>query len=165
MTRGGVSGCGQTYLAAVVGKLWIRDQHAQKRLMDFALDQIIGGVGARDGEAVSDQRIQIKFAIGEKFEKSSHVARFGPAHVADGIVDAFLLIGCVIPAGSIGARDAKVEFLLVKKSSRDIHRDRSHSDDYGAIARHCSGKIYWVVAGRLRRDEDCVGTVAAGVLA
>ena len=79
-------------MASIVGMVRIRDQYTQECLMSFACDQIVGGVRACDGEAMSNQWLQVKFTIAEKLQESFHVASFGPAHVANGIVDPLLLV-------------------------------------------------------------------------
>src|SRR5580692_1772832 len=109
------------YQAGIVGALGIGDQHTKKWFASFSRDQIVGGVRTRDGEAMRDEGMEVKFAIGKKLEKSFHVARFGPAHIANGIVDSFLFVGRIVAARAVGTGDAEVEFLFVEKSSRNIH--------------------------------------------
>ncbi len=53
--------------------------------------------------------------------------------MSDGIIAAFLLIGGVIAAGTIGARDSKVQFFLVIKFALQFHANGSYRNHDGAI--------------------------------
>src|ERR1700686_955699 len=110
----------------------------------FSRDQFICRVRPLDWKAVSDQCFHVDLAIGKKFEKRFHVARFSPAHITDGIVDAFLFVSSVVTSGTIGARNPKVEFLLVVRPTVEFHTDRTNRHNYSAIPGYFGGQIDWV---------------------
>ena len=111
-----------------------------------------------------DQRRQIQFAVRDELQKGFQVARFRPAHMADRIIAPFLLIGSVVAAGTVGARDAKIQFLFVIEFALQLHADGSDGDHNGAIARHFRGQVHGLAAWSLRRDQHRVHAHAARLL-
>ena len=125
--------------SCLCGRWWKGNQDSEKFFTGCSSNQFIGRVRFVDRKSVCDQRADVYFAIGEKPEKSFHVARFRPAHIADGIIDALLFVGGVIAAWAVGARNAEVEFLLVKSPALERHANRANGSDNGAIASHFGG--------------------------
>src|SRR5579862_158560 len=127
--------------------------------MRFSSDEVVGGIRTLDGKTMRDQALEIEFALGEKLQKSIHIARLGPAHVADGVVDSLLLVSCIVTSWTIGTRYAELEFLFVKGSAWNLHSNRSHGDDDRSIACDCGGQVNRIIAASLRGDHDRVDSV------
>src|SRR5882757_301202 len=96
-----------------LGKFRVCNQHAEKRLLRLFRYELVCQMRLLDREAMRDQGFYIDFAVSQKLEKRFHVARLSPAHVANRVIDTFLFVSCVVAAGAVGARNAKIEFLFV----------------------------------------------------
>ena len=105
-------------------------------------------------KAMRDERYDVHFPFREQMQKGFHVPRFRPAHIADGIVAAFLLISGVISARAIGTGNPEVEFLLVVRLAFDIDADRSHGNNNRAVARDSAGQIDRLAAGSFSSNEN-----------
>src|SRR5713101_6740042 len=103
------------YALGVLGKLRISNQDSEEGLLRFPGDEVVCRLRPVNRKSVRNQSADIHFAIGEKLEKSLHVASLGPAHIANRVVHAFLFVRHVITPGPIGTRNAEVQFLLVKR--------------------------------------------------
>ncbi len=113
---------------------------------------------------MGNERSDVYFAFGQQLQKGFHVAGFRPAHIADWIVAAFLFIRSVVAAGSIGARNAEVEFLFVIGPALNLDADGAHGHDDGALAGDCACKIYGLAAGSFRGDENRINAEAARLI-
>src|SRR5207302_10802934 len=92
-------------------------------------------------KSMRDERYDAHFPFREQMQKRFHIPRFRPAHIADRIVTAFLLISGVISARAIGTGNSEVELLLVVRLAFDIDADRSHRYNNRAVARDGPGEI------------------------
>src|SRR5712692_4348770 len=130
---------GHCYTPGFLGKLRISNQDSEEGLLRFPSDEVICRLRLVNRKSVRNQSAHIHFAIGEKLEKSLHVAGFGPANIANGVINAFLFVGCVITSGPIGAGNAEVQFLLVKRPALEGHAHDANRDDGGAVPSHFGG--------------------------
>jgi hypothetical protein len=103
-----------------------------------------------------DERIQVEFPFCKQLQKAFHVPRFRPADVTDGIIASFLLVGCIVAAGSVGTRNAEVEFLFVIALALQFHPHGANRDNNGAVARNFCSLVHRLATGRLGRDENGV---------
>ena len=84
-----------------------------------------------------DERSDVDLLVCQELDERFHVARFRPAHMADGIVATLLFVRHVIAAGAIGARNAEVELFFVVGFALNLHAHRANGDDDCAIS--CDG--------------------------
>ncbi len=80
------------------------------------------------------------------------------------IIASFLLIRGVITTGTIGARNSKIQFLLVIEFALQLHADGSHRNHNGAIARQFRSQVHRFAAWSLRRNQYRVNAHAARFL-
>src|SRR5271155_3539866 len=106
----------------------------KKRLAGLAGDQLVRAGRTLDGKTMSNQRTDFYFLLRQELQKGLQVASFSPAHVADGVVAAFLLIRGIVAAGAVRAGNAKVEFFFVKRLALNVDADGAHRHDDGALA-------------------------------
>ena len=79
---------------------------------------------------------------------------------------AALLVGGVVAAGPVGAREPQVELAVVVGPARDVEADVADDHDRGAVAGKGGGEADRVVGARRRgADEDRVGPARPGGLA
>src|SRR6266567_2448605 len=150
--------------ARVVFASRVLNYHAQKWLTRLLGNQVVSTLGALDGETVRDQGTDVNFFLGEELHERFHVTGFGPTHVADRIVTALLLVGCVVTTRPVGARNAEVELFLVVRFTLDVHAYGTDSDDNRAVARNGAGQIDRVAAGRFGSDKDTVNACSVRCL-
>jgi hypothetical protein len=137
---------------------------SQKRVAGFSGNQVVSALRVLDGETVCDERADPDFLFGKELEERLHVARFGPAHVADGVVAAFLFVGAVVPAGTVRTRDAEVEFFFVVGFAFDLNADRANGDHNRALASDGTRQIDRIAAGSFRSDQNGIYAHALGTL-
>src|SRR5579864_4803746 len=97
-------------------------------------------------------------------EKSLHVSRFCPTHIADGIIASLLLICRIVSARPIGTRNSEVKFLLKVELALDVHANCSDRHHNAAIACYFSGHIHRFAAGGFSRDQDGVRAMSVRML-
>ena len=69
---------------------------------------------ARPGRRPPISGANLHAAVRDQAQVLRHVAVLGPAHVADRVVEAALLVPGVVASGAVRARDEEVELLLVE---------------------------------------------------
>src|SRR5271166_3661661 len=141
----------------------VLNHDSEKRLTRLSSDQIVGAGRTLDRKTMGNEGTNINFLFGQELEKGFHVAGFGPAHVADGVVAALLFIGSIVAAGAVGARNAEVEFFFVVRSALNFDADSADRYHDGALAGDRARKIYGIAAGSFRSDENSVDTCAPGL--
>ena len=139
-------------------------EHDPDRLLllgRVAGEQLVGLLGALEREAVGDEGIRVDLAGGHQLEERLDVAALGPAHVAGRVVVAVELVGGVVAAWSVGARQPQVELAIVVGSAREVELDVADDHDRRPIGGQRGGEADRVVGPRGRgADEHGVG--AAG---
>jgi hypothetical protein len=116
-----------------------------------------------DGKTVSDERLGSDSSLGQQLEKSFHVTGFGPANVADWVVNSLLLVGRVVPSWAIRPRNPEIQFLLVEEPPLNVHAYRTNGNNYAAITGDFRGEIHQITAGGLGSYEHRVRAAAGRV--
>ena len=129
----------------------VLEQDAQVRLGRFTAHDAVGLLGLGDREAMRHQSTRLQLALGDQVEERRHVALLGPAHVANRVVDAVLLVGAVVAAWPIRARQPKLQLLFVVRVARHVHADHADGDDHGAVARQAGRQLDRDRSSRWRR--------------
>ena len=82
-----------------------------------------------DREPVRDELVDAQRAGREQVEDGLEIAALGPPDVADGIVEAALLVVPVVPSGPVRARDGERQLLLVEHAAVEVETHVADDDD------------------------------------
>lgn len=130
-------------------------QHdAQRGLV--AAQQVIRARRLVEGNAVRDQRAHVESAVGQHIEHRLEIALLGPAHEAQRIVPALLLIRRVVAARPVRARHLERQLLLVEVRPIQLQPRHAHQHDAAALAAHLRGLGHRLARRGGCRDDDAV---------
>ena len=90
---------------------------------------------------------------GHELEHRFEVALLGPAHEAERIVVAALLVLRVVAPGAIGARHLEAQLLLVEVRTIELQAGDADQDDAAAPAAH-AGRLRHRLVARGRGDDQ-----------
>ena len=106
------------------GRLGLRVASRRIGLPAPAEQALVGRGSVVDGDDLVGQVLEPQQAPCLEVEDRLHVPAFGPAHVADRIVEATLLVGAVVAPRPVRARDAEGELLVVEEARAARRRGR-----------------------------------------
>src|SRR5690606_2505939 len=92
--------------------------------------------GALERNAMADQRRDIECAACQQVQYRLKIALLRPADEADGVILSLFLVGRIVPARAIGARDLEAEFLLVEIGPVELEAGDADQYDAAALAAH-----------------------------
>ena len=104
-----------------------------------------------------DQPRRLHGARRDQVEERFHVALLGPAHVADGVIDAVFFVRPVVAAGPVRARQPHLQLFLVVGVARHVHADHAHGDHHGAIAGQAWRELDRIARARRGGDQNGIG--------
>src|SRR5580692_1642023 len=139
--------------ASLFSLLGVGNQHSEEWMAHLSGDQIISALSTSDRKTVRNQRLHIDFAVRQQLEKSLHVSCFGPAHIADGIIAALLLIRRIVSPRPVGAGNTEIQLFLKVELALDIHAHCSDRDHYTTVARDFSRHIDGFATGCVCRNQ------------
>jgi hypothetical protein len=125
------------------------------------LERGVGLLALLDRELMADQLLQTQRAGRCFLEEVGDEPALGPAHVADRVVMPALLVGRVVAARPVGARDPELELLFVEGSPRNVESDGADDGDGRAVARQRGRELHRSAVVRRGTDDNRVGAVAA----
>ena len=103
-----------------------------------------------------DEWLQVQSASSTLVQEGFHVPLLGPAHVADGIVDAGFLIERIVATRAVRARQEERQLLVVVGTARDLHTDRTHHNHAASIPAKLTCQLHWIVRSGSRRNQYAV---------
>ena len=86
-----------------------------------------------DGERLRHEGLDVEEVTREQIDEAREIAPFRPADIGRRIVDALELVAVVVSPGSVGAREADVELLVVVGVPREIEAALPDVHDPGAV--------------------------------
>ena len=125
------------------------------------------GVGLLCARHVTAQRYQglhLDLPLRQHPEELGHVPPFGPAHVADGIVETLLLIGGVVSAGPVRTRKPEVQFFQVEGFARKVHPHRPGHHDAALLPAQFERRVRDLAVLGGRADQHAIRAVSRGPL-
>ena len=155
----GRAGGGLPALRRPVGR--VAEQHADAAVL-AALDPLVGADRVVERQHRGDERVEVEPALGHQVQEAGHVAPFGPADVADRVVDPVLLVGRVVASGAVRAREADLQLLGVVLGPGQVQAALADVDDPGPVPGQLGGELDRLVGVAAGGEEDVVGPGAVG---
>ena len=112
------------------------------------------------GNVSDTSGLDVEEVTREQIDEAREIAPFRPADIARRIVDALELVAVVVSPGSVRAREADVELLVVVGVPREIEAALPDVHDPGAVASDARRELDRRVRATAGGDEDVVGTEA-----
>ena len=136
----------------------VRQQDQQRPV--GRLQRGVGLVCLFDGVGGRNQRPHLDPPVGDQPQVFGHVAVFGPAHVGQRIVGAALLVGRVVAARPVRARDEEIELLGVHVGAVQVQANITDQHDPSLAPAHPERARDDGIGGRRGRDDHTVGAAA-----
>ncbi|AUX21507.1 uncharacterized protein SOCEGT47_019930 [Sorangium cellulosum] len=136
--------------------LRVGEQHAEVRLRPLAGHHRVRVERVLEREAVRHQAQDVEPLRLDRAQHRLEVAALRPAHVADRVVVAALLVRGIVAPRAVAARDDELQLLVVVRLARDLdrhHPDRHHA---GPVARDVTRGDQRLVRRRRGRDHHRV---------
>ena len=113
---------------------------------------------------MGDQRLGAQGAAVQGVEHGLEVALLGPAHKANVVVMALLLIGRVVAARAVGAAHLEGEFLFVKEIATELQAGHAHQHDAAALATDLGCHMNRLTGSSCGGDQHPIHADTIGVL-
>ena len=111
-----------------------------------------------------DQRLHAQRALADLAQHLLEVAALGPAHVAERVVLALLLVARIVAAGPIRSRDQEVDLFLVDLVALDPDRHVADEHDAALAAAGLEGLVEQPRVAAGRGHDHSIGALAARAL-
>ena len=101
-------------------------------------------------------------SVRQQVQHRLEVALLGPAHEADGVVQALRFVTRVIAPRAVGTGDLKAQLLVVEVRPRQFQAHDPDQDDAPALAAHLGGLMHRLIAAGGGGDNDRIHPAPAG---
>ena len=132
----------------------VLEQDAKRGLR--AAEQLVGGGGLLDREAMGDQRLSADSACSQGVENGLEVALLSPAHETNGVVVAMLLISRVVATGAVGAAHLERKLLFVEKIATQIQAGDANQHNAASLATGLGSNVHWLTGGGGGSDQHTI---------